>query len=155
MRRAAKTAWGLAAAVVAVALAGCLPATTGQQSEAIPLPLSGPEISKRLSGNSIQRNGIRGLAKWEYASYHDPAGTLSARLSWFGGTDAAKGRWEVTHDDLYCRRWLNHWAQGERGCFRVFASRTDGTLVFDHVSGHPGDSKQYIYKVLVGNPYKL
>ena len=145
---------GLVAAVVVGMLSGCLPSSP-QKIEAIPLPLSGEEVKSRLAGNSVYRKGMRGLARWQYASHHSADGALSAKTWWLGGADVAQGHWEVSEDGTYCRRWFNHWANGEEGCFRVFASSTNGSLIFDHVSGNAGDSKRYDYQVLVGNPYSL
>ena len=139
---------------LAVAVSACLP-TGGEDRTAIPMPMDAVEISQRLSDNSVYRSGWRGLANWEYASHHSADGRMSARAWWFGGRDEAEGRWEVTSDGLYCRTWLNHWADGEKGCFRVFSSASDGTLIFDYVSGAAGDAKQYSYEVLAGNPYSL
>ena len=149
------TVGGLAAAVMLSVLSGCNPPDVTAEREALPLPLSRSQIIERLTGNTVYRKTWRGLANVQYASRHGDDGTLSAKSWWLGGDDRAKGTWVVHSDDTYCRRWLNHWAKGEEGCFRVFDSPSDGSLIFDHVTGNPGAAPRYTYSVLAGNPYSL
>ena len=113
------------------------------------------ELERQLIGNSLYRRGWTGAAKFQFASHHSPDGTMSAKSWWFGGAEQTVGRWRVTEDGLYCRTWNNFWAQGKEGCFSVAQSTEDGRLIFDHVDGHPGSHKRYIYQVLVGNPHRL
>lgn len=144
---------GLAGGLAACASALQAPGTA--KREPLPFPLKRDQIMSRLDGNTIFRSGIKGLARWQYASLHTRSGRLSARRWWQGGDARARGNWRVTSDDLYCRRFHNFWAGGKLGCFRVFDSPADGSIILDHVSGHQGDSYRYRYKVLAGNPYSL
>ena len=136
---------------IVAALAGCLP----QQKQTIARIVQPSELTKKLIGNSLFRQGWRGAAKFRFSSHHRADGTMSARSWWFGGDQRTTGTWYVSDDGLYCRTWDNLWAEGKEGCFTVAQAAEDGSLIFDHVRGLPGSDKRYVYQVLLGNPHKL
>ena len=153
-RSAARLRMALAALLLGGAAAACDPVDM-VDPKPLPVPMAASDITARLAGNTLYRSGWRGVVNWEYASHHSPDGRMAARVSWLGGEEAAQGRWKIDDNGLYCRTWSNHWAKGKEGCFRVYQSPGDGEVIFDHVSGEPGDSTRYEYSVLAGDPYGL
>lgn len=111
-----------------------------------PQPLTAIEVRGILVNHMLSRSGGPLWRRWEYGGVHRSDGTMTGRVSWFGGDEVATGVWEMSPDDLYCRAWGNEWGAGQRGCFRV--SRAGETLVFDHVSGSRGDANRYVYRLL-------
>ena len=100
-------------------------------------PLTAAELRQTLLGHTLSRRGGTWWRAWEYAGLHREDGTMTGRVWWSGGEEIAAGVWMVTDEGLYCRTWGNHWGGGQRACFR--GSRGGGTLVFDYVSGAPGN----------------
>ena len=140
---------GLAMLLVVGACAGQSPSDSGLALQ----PVVASQAQTALVGNTLYRRGGGWFDSWQYAGLHAADGTMTGRVWWSDGAEAAQGTWELTGDGVYCRTWQNDWGSGQRGCFAL--SRDGDILVFDHVSGSRGDADRYVYRLLPGNPHGL
>jgi hypothetical protein len=144
------------ASPLSIVLAIALFALTACQSPAVPDiaasagPLDEGELRETLLGHTLSRTGGPLWRRWDYAGVHRADGTIAGRVSWSGGEEVASGVWDISSESLYCRTWNNNWGDGRRGCFQVW--RGGDVLVFDHVSGSPGDDDRYAYRLLPKEP---
>jgi hypothetical protein len=55
-----------------------------------------------------------------YVIYYQAPGELRGKIVWDGDSATDRGVWEVTADNLYCRRWIEKWGGRERKCWRIY-----------------------------------
>ncbi|MEO1776217.1 MAG: hypothetical protein AAFS07_14820 [Pseudomonadota bacterium] len=114
------------------------------------VPLTGPEVSALVSGNTLSTKGDG----WTHDTFIDASGRLTGRAVWNGGSETADGVWEVTEDGLYCRDWENDWAGGGYGCSRVYPAG-DGGHWFIYANGSRGEVTEIYVTVSEGNTQSL
>ena len=78
--------------------------------------LTSAEITAAFAGNTILGKGQVS----DYAIYYANAAELRGRITWEDNAATDRGVWEVTGDNLYCRRWLERWGNLERQCWRIY-----------------------------------
>ena len=114
-----RTSGTLAAAAAMLALGACATSTAEDRLvEAGHVQLTGGEIRAAFAGNTILGKGQVS----DYAIYYADAGELRGRITWEDNSATDRGVWEVTGEDLYCRRWLEQWGDRERQCWRIYRS---------------------------------
>jgi hypothetical protein len=92
-----------------------------------PRPLSGVEITKRLTGNTV-------IGEWNgraYAQFFNKSGTTLYQQK---GAPESRGRWRVS-DGKYCSRW----GRGSWSCYGVLEGDDGGITWVEPSSGktHP------------------
>ena len=121
-RRSGGLGWGAAAAAsFAALLVGVLGGyIAGIGANVAPdgalTALSSHEITATLVGNTILGKGKVSA----YIIYYQSPGELRGKIVWNGDTATDRGVWEVTADNMYCRRWIEKWGSRERKCWRIY-----------------------------------
>ena len=91
--------------------------------------LTSAEITAAFAGNTILGKGQVS----DYAIYYANAAELRGRITWEDNAATDRGVWEVTGDNLYCRRWLERWGNLERQCWRIY--RNGDTITWVNPDG--------------------
>ena len=112
-------------------------------------PMTAEQIKTALVGNTEYSKGVDEGTPWEWTGYHREDGTMSGRSWWEGGKESDTGTWEVTEDNLYCRKWDKHWGKAQRGCYKMYRL-AENRLGAEAVSG---SAKAGTSELIMGNPY--
>jgi len=83
-------------------------------------PLSKTELNSVLSGNTLAGNGKGKVPAepYDWIAYYDPDGTMTMRLKPAWGGIEFVGRWWLTEDNQWCRKFKNR--QKKEGCWHMY-----------------------------------
>ena len=80
--------------------------------------LTGDQTRDAFVGNTTLGSGQVS----DYAIYFANTEALRGRITWQDNAATDRGVWEVTGEDMYCRRWLEQWGERERQCWHIYRS---------------------------------
>ena len=135
-----------AKSLLSISLAALLIGCAGLGDKTVGPPLTGDEIKKLISGNTVQGPMGREMYDWYYQSDGAVTGVI-------GAADNDSGTWKIKDENVYCHTW-DQYFDGVEECYLWFKQERSGRYLMRSVeSDTSGDIP--VWGIVEGNPYNM
>lgn len=129
-------------ASLAALMTGC----AGLGVKTVGPPLTGDEIKKLISGNTVQGPMGREMYDW----YYQPDGAVTGVI---GASNDDSGTWLIKGSNVYCHTW-DQYFDGVQECYEWYKQERSGRYLMKSVESDTGDDIP-VWGIVKGNPYNM